>query len=69
MHRCGIGTALLAGAQERSSGSLDLYTFAQNRIACSFYERHGFVVQRRGFEPGWQLDDVLYRWERGQAIG
>lgn len=65
MHRRGIGTALLAWAQARSSGTLRLYTFARNRVACAFYEWHGFVVERRGFEPQWQLDDVLYRWERG----
>jgi hypothetical protein len=32
-------------------------------VARAFYERHGFVVERQGFEPHWRLDDVLYRWQ------
>ena len=40
-----------------------LYTFARNRVARAFYERHGFVLERQAFEPHWQLDDVLYRWQ------
>lgn len=62
-HRRGVGTALLEWAKNRSSGSLQLYTLARNRVARAFYERHGFVVERQGFEPHWQLDDVLYRWQ------
>lgn len=63
-HRRGVGTALLEWAKSRSAGSLELYTFARNGVARAFYERHGFVVERHGFEPEWQLDDVLYRWQR-----
>ena len=55
--------ALLDWAKKRSSGSLQLYTFARNRMARAFYERHGFVLERQAFEPHWQLDDVLYRWQ------
>lgn len=62
-HRRGVGTALLDRAKRRSSGRLQLYTFARNRVARAFYERHGFVVERQGFEPHWRLDDVLYRWQ------
>lgn len=68
-HRRGIGTALLAWAKHRSSGSLQLYTFARNHVARAFYERHGFVVERRGFEPQWQLDDLLYRWQAPVSAG
>jgi ribosomal protein S18 acetylase RimI-like enzyme len=64
--RRGIGAQLLAWAKEQSSGSLWLYTFAQNRGACAFYERHGFVAVAHGFEPTWQLDDVKYQWLRGE---
>lgn len=67
LHRLGIGSALLALAKQRSSGSLWLYTFARNARACRFYEKHGFVVVGRGFEPHWQLDDVKYRWPAGNA--
>ena len=60
--RQGIGTRMLDWAKCRSTGSLWLYTFAQNRVACAFYERHGFAVAARGFEPTWRLDDVRYVW-------
>jgi len=57
-----IGTRMLDWAKSRSTGSLWLYTFAQNRVACAFYERQGFAVAARGFEPTWRLDDVRYVW-------
>ena len=59
MHRRGIGTALLAWAQAGSSGTLHLYTFARNRVACTFYERHGFVVEHRGFDDDAGIEAVL----------
>ena len=60
----GIGTCLLEWAKAQSSGSLWLYTFAQNTIARRFYERHGFTVVAQGYEPMWNLADVKYRWQR-----
>ena len=62
LHRQGIGSVLLALAKVHSSGSLWLYAFARNHRACRFYEKHGFVVVARGFEPQWQLEDVKYSW-------
>ena len=62
LHRQGIGSQLLELAKARSSGSLWLYAFARNVRACRFYEKHGFVVVARGFEPTWQLEDVKYHW-------
>lgn len=62
-HRRGVGTAMLNWAKHQSSGSLHVYTFARNGIARAFYERRGFIVERYGYEPDWQLDDVLYRWQ------
>lgn len=62
--REGIGTALLDWAKAQSNGRLWLYTFARNRGAQAFYERNGFVVAARGFEPTWQLEDIRYEWRR-----
>ncbi len=62
----GVGTTMLDWAKQQSDGSLWLYTFAQNRRACAFYERHGFVAAAHGFEPTWKLDDVRYEWTAKQ---
>ncbi len=61
-HHRGIGTQLLAWAKAQSDGRLWLYAFARNAIARAFYEKHGFEIIARGFEPNWQLDDVKYEW-------
>jgi len=60
----GIGSELLRLAQSESSGSLWLYTFAQNHRARKFYAKHGFVEQEHGFESSWQLADVKLTWQR-----
>ena len=62
LHRRGIGSRLLEWAKEQSCGSLWLYTFAQNAGARAFYERHGFKIVARGFEPNWKLEDLRYEW-------
>ena len=64
---CGIGTQMLQLAQSESSGSLWLFTFAQNLRARRFYERHGFVAVAYGFEPIWKLNDVKYQWVRRES--
>ena len=61
-HRRGIGSRLLQWAKAQSGGSLWLHTFARNAGARAFYERHGFRIVARGFEPQWQLDDLRYEW-------
>jgi ribosomal protein S18 acetylase RimI-like enzyme len=58
----GMGTQLLNLAESESSGSLWLYTFQRNTRGCRFYERNGFTVAGRSFEPMWQLADVKYEW-------
>ena len=58
----GIGSILIEIAKRRSSGSLWLYTFAQNQNARRFYKKHGFAEVAHGFEPNWQLDDVRLEW-------
>jgi hypothetical protein len=57
LHRQGIGSGLLDLAKARSGGSLWLFA----------YEKHGFVVVARGFEPTWQLEDVKYHWSADAA--
>ena len=60
----GIGTRLLELAKANSGGKLWLYTFVTNANARRFYERHGFDVVERGFEPVMQLGDLRYEWRR-----
>ncbi len=60
----GIGTQLLEFAKAQSNGKLWLYTFVTNTAAQRFYERHGFDVVERGFEPVMQLGDLRYEWKR-----
>ncbi len=43
------------------------YAFARNAIARAFYEKHGFEIVARGFEPTWQLDDIKYEWAAQHA--
>ena len=62
--REGIGTRLLELAKANSGGRLWLYTFVTNQAAQRFYERHGFDVVERGFEPVMQLGDLRYEWRR-----
>ena len=62
--RRGIGRQMMAWAKEQSGGSLSLYTFARNHGAQRFYEREGFSVMARGFEPTWHLEDITYEWRR-----
>ena len=61
-HRCGIGTLLLDWAKTQSHGKLWLFAFARNAVARAFYEKHGFEIIARGFEPTWQLADIKYEW-------
>ena len=60
----GIGTRLLELAKANSGGRLWLYTFVTNSGAQRFYERRGFDVVERGFEPVMQLGDLRYEWRR-----
>ena len=60
----GIGSRLLDHAKAASSGRLWLYTFVTNTNAQRFYERHGFEIVERGFEPVMQLGDLRYEWRR-----
>ncbi len=58
----GLGTRFLEMAKQLSPQKLQLYTFAVNEKAQRFYERHGFQIIGRGFEPDLGLDDIRYEW-------
>ena len=60
----GIGALLLNLAKAESSGSLWLYTFAQNQNARQFYEKHGFKEMERESENMWKLEAIKYLWIR-----
>lgn len=64
----GIGSSLLSLAKRESSGSLWLYTFAQNVRARAFYERHGFTDAGHGFDNMWKLEDIKYVWGREEGV-
>lgn len=61
----GIGSALIADAQSRNHG-LQLWCFADNLRARSFYEKHGFVAVEftEGTNNEEKTPDILYRWTR-----
>ena len=63
LHRCGIGSQLIAFAQGRQN-ELRLYTFQSNAIARAFYERHGFVIEELtdGARNEEKMPDITYLW-------
>ncbi|OMG73189.1 GNAT family N-acetyltransferase [Burkholderia ubonensis] len=64
--RRGIGTRLLNSVTSRTRLPVQLYTFAMNRAAAAFYERHAFVAiaHRDGSSNEEGCPDVLYRLAR-----
>jgi ribosomal protein S18 acetylase RimI-like enzyme len=61
--RRGVGTALVAKAQELSPGGLELHTHQRNRRARDFYEKQGFVAAGFGVSPPPENEpDVEYHW-------
>lgn len=61
--RQGVGTALLQWAKEKHSTGLELRTHQQNRRACEFYEKLGFVAVKYGISPPPEsVPDVVYHW-------
>jgi ribosomal protein S18 acetylase RimI-like enzyme len=65
IHRCGIGSSLLALGQ-RLQAELRLYTFQSNHRARGFYERHGFVIEELtdGARNEEKMPDMTYHWRR-----
>ncbi len=63
LHRCGIGSQLLAFAQARQD-ELRLYTFQSNANARAFYERHGFMIEELtdGERNDEKMPDITYLW-------
>lgn len=65
MRGCGLGAALLAGAQVDTE-CLTLWTFAANIGAQRFYARHGFAEIARSDGAGNDegLPDIELQWRR-----
>ena len=61
----GLGTALLERAKE-AQNRLELWCFQANTPARLFYERHGFVEERRtdGAGNDEKLPDIRFVWVR-----
>jgi ribosomal protein S18 acetylase RimI-like enzyme len=66
LHRCGIGSQLIAFAQGRQS-ELRLYTFQSNTRGRAFYEHHGFVIEELtdGARNDEKMPDITYLWRAG----
>ena len=61
--RKGSGTRLLAFAKSVSSNGLELHTHQENRVARTFYEKHGFTAAKFGTSPPPEsAPDVEYHW-------
>jgi GNAT superfamily N-acetyltransferase len=60
----GIGSRLIATAKARRPDGLDLYCFAVNGNARTFYEHHGFVVVATGdgSNNAERQPDIRYAW-------
>lgn len=64
----GIGADLLTFAKRRQPAGLRLWTFASNRGAQRFYERHGFAeVRRTDGDNEEEAPDILYAWSGAAA--
>jgi ribosomal protein S18 acetylase RimI-like enzyme len=58
-----FGSNLLGYAKAKHPTGLELCTHQQNRRACKFYEKHGFVAVRYGISPAPEsVPDVEYHW-------
>ena len=65
LHRCGIGSQLIAFAQARQC-EIRLYTFQSNARGRAFYEHHGFVIEEMtdGARNEEKMPDITYLWRR-----
>lgn len=59
----GLGSFWVKRAQTVYPDFLELYTFACNKKAIAFYQKHGFKIIRRGIAPDEKMPDVLMRWQ------
>lgn len=59
----GVGTALLNHAKTLSPSGLKLTTLQQNKQACRFYKKHGFIAGAAGVNPVNGQPNIEYYWK------
>lgn len=62
-HRSGVGSLLLADAEERlrrEHQQLTLDTFRKNHQAVRFYEKHGWTIERHFVDPDHDIPMVRF---------
>jgi GNAT superfamily N-acetyltransferase len=58
----GVGAALLNHAKTLYPSGLRLTTLQQNKQACRFYEKHGFIAGAAGVNPVNGQPNIEYYW-------
>lgn len=62
----GVGSEFINYAKKLHPTGLSLKTHQQNKRACGFYEKRGFVAVGYGLSPPPEsMPDVEYRWLQG----
>lgn len=59
----GLGSFWVNESKRIYSDFLELYTFACNEKAISFYEKHNFKIVEKGVAPDEKMPDVKMRWD------
>lgn len=59
----GLGGFWVEQSKTIYSDFLELYTFACNKNAITFYEKHGFKIIEKSIAPDEKMPDVKMRWE------
>ncbi len=63
MQGSGVGTVLLNHAKTLFPSGLKLTTLEQNKQACRFYEKYGFIAGAAGVNPVNGQPNIEYSWK------